>query len=150
MKNYLLLFLLFSFTQCKKENTVISTPVGSFYINEVKVNETLPVSGNFYHTSLNPSIRISFSAPINQATAGTNISLTNQGGSIIPISLSYANDSQLVVQPLAALSPISKYTISVLTALKAQNNDTLQVAGNYKMATQCPAWQESEILREIL
>ena len=133
MKNWLLVFVLFTCIQCSKTDTSSIAP-GSFSIIGIKINDAGPANTNtFYNVNYNPVIKINFSAPVDHSTVSSNFIFTPA----VPFTASYSNnDSTIAIQPNAALAPLSKYRITVLTALRSQQNANLSPQGNVDFITQ--------------
>ena len=147
MKNYLLfLFVLFAFSQCKKQadiitppsdSTNISLPGDALFLISVNLNNVVPVNNNFYHVTLSPLIKFSFSAPVDHSTVSPNISFLSASGSTVSYVTSYANnDSQLIIQPTIALLPLAKYNLKLLTGLQSQQHGNLTVSSSFSIVTQ--------------
>jgi hypothetical protein len=136
MKKYLLFFLLFGFSRCKKGE--VTPPVsGNFSFTKATISNTLPVNGNFYHTDLLPSVSISFSSAIDPSTVNDNISFTRAGGASIACTVTYENnDSTLVVKPSAPLTYLTRYTVGILSGLKSQQQGTISQQSNFGIITQ--------------
>ncbi len=74
----------------------------------------------------NTIVKIYFSAPINIFSVPGNIALVS-GATTIPINYSFDNnDSALVIQPSAALTELTSYSLSVLTAVKSAADSSLK------------------------
>jgi hypothetical protein len=72
-----------------------------------------------------PQIKISFSAPLDRNTVGAAVSIKDKGGSAASFTTAFENnDSTLVFQP--SLNYLTKYDVSVSTALKTKSNGQLQ------------------------
>lgn len=139
MKNYLTLFVILTFFQCKKQdnNTVTSFPPKLLILSSTKVDNLTAVSNNFYPTSLNPIIKISFSAPIDHSTVNNNLSFIEVSGNNVPHSISFANnDSLLIINTDTQLSPLTKYNINLLTGLQSTNQGNLSAYTSYTLITQ--------------
>jgi hypothetical protein len=71
-------------------------------------------------------IRLRFNSIINRGTVAANISLTDNGGSPVPGSLSYeSSDSVVVLQPASPLNFLTKYWVKVTNTLKSTNGGNL-------------------------
>ncbi|MEO8771101.1 MAG: glucoamylase family protein [Ferruginibacter sp.] len=139
MKNYLLFFVVITCFQCKKQDasTVIPVTPEPLTLSSAKVDNLFAVSNNFYPTSLNPIIKISFSAPIDHSTVDNNLSFIGVTGNNIAHSISYANnDSLLIINTDAQLSPLTKYNINLLTGLQSTNHGNLSAYSSYTLITQ--------------
>ena len=127
MKHYFLLFLAFCCFSCsKKSQPVPPPPVGSFLVSSIKVDDQIANKGNnFYQVSLNPLIKISFTAPVDKASVTNSINLVKTAGSSA-FNVSYSNsDSTLEIQP-SALQPLSKYVLTITTAIQSNQKVALK------------------------
>ncbi|MGF7232524.1 glucoamylase family protein [Arachidicoccus sp.] len=131
MKYFVLLFfIIFSLGSCSKgtaDNNPVVSPPSSFDLSSFKVNGTY--SGfTYYNVATTPAIRVSFFAPIEEASANNSISLANATtGSPIAISLNFQNeDSSILIEPKSPLPPLTKFTFSINAALKSKSNATIQ------------------------
>ena len=127
MKHYFLLFLAFCCFSCsKKSQPVPPPPVGSFLVSSIKVDDQTANKGNnFYQVSLNPLIKISFTAPVDKASVTNSINLVKTAGSSA-FNVSYSNsDSTLEIQP-SALQPLSKYVLTITTAIQSNQKVALK------------------------
>lgn len=137
MKVCLAILVIFCFTQCKKENNAPITNQNTFVITYVRSDNATPIYNYFYNTSLNPQIKFSFSAPIDHSTIADNIFFNRSNGSAVSYAVSYSNnDSQVVIQPNTTLTPITKYTVSILPGLRSQQQAILSAQGNFNIITQ--------------
>jgi len=131
MKKYLVLFFALLYIGCakKKEPTPVP-PSGSFYITSIKVNDQPAVRGNnFFNVNVNPVIKISFTAPVDHASVNNNLSLVKTPGSTTAFNISNENsDSILVIKPTSVLLSLSKYTLTITTAV--QSNQGVILAAN--------------------
>jgi hypothetical protein len=128
MKNYLILFLcFFSFSCVKKSEPATPPPAGSFLISSIKINDSIAKrANNFFNVSLNPIIKISFTAPVDQASVDNNISLKNNSGNPVPFNISYENkDSVLEIKPVSSLQFLSKYKITFTTGIQSNQKIVL-------------------------
>ena len=128
MKNYLLLFLCFSSLRCaKKTGSAPPPPAGSFLISSIKTNNNIADrANNFFDVSLNPVIKISFTAPVDQASVANNISLKNISGNLIPFNISNENkDSVVELKPVSSLQSLSKYILTLTTGIQSNQNVVL-------------------------
>ena len=124
---------------CGKQKVTPTPPVPptptSFSFNALLVNG---LYNGFTYTGLNPQpvIKISFSVPVDHASATSAITLNSKDGTAAAFNLTYANsDSTIIITP-AALKFITLYNLSVSTALKSANKkSTLQTAVAVKMTT---------------
>ncbi|HMK02766.1 MAG TPA: glucoamylase family protein, partial [Ferruginibacter sp.] len=123
MKNYIFLFLLlplyFSCSKSENNNAAPPPPPVSFSFTALKINGQ-PGGFTYYNINRTPVIKFSFSAALNRSTIAGNILFRDRSGATINYSTTYENnDSTVVVQPAAPVNFISKYTVSVSTALRS-------------------------------
>jgi len=124
---------------CTKESTskppVVIIP-GAFALVKASVNDSTANNLIFYNVTTNPTLKFSFSAPIDTSSVRGDVAFTT-GGSVIPVSFSYANnDSTLIVQPIAALRPLTQYTFSILTSVKSAADSSLKNMIRLNLSTQ--------------
>lgn len=109
---------------CSKNsgNNTQPTPVPeSFSFQSLKVNGHF--SGfTYFNVNKTPLISLEFSAPLDHNSVSSNIQLSGNS-----ITTSYQNhDSVIIIQPVSALNPITKYTLTVSTSLKSNGGGSLQ------------------------
>ncbi|HVW97646.1 MAG TPA: glucoamylase family protein [Mucilaginibacter sp.] len=114
---------------CSKDKTTTPvTPVPpvpeSFSFNALKVNGTFN-GFNYNNVNSKPVIKLSFTAPIDEASVAANVNLRTKSGSATTFSTSYENgDSTIVINP-SGLDPITQYVLSVTTGLKSAKKGSL-------------------------
>lgn len=113
-------FVLLLFACKKKDNSSPPITPALFDLAGVAVNGN---SGGltYYGVSTTPTIRLSFTTPVDRSTMANGITLTNtSNGAQIPLQYSNtANDSVVVLQPSTSLLPLTKYTVTIGTTLKS-------------------------------
>jgi hypothetical protein len=111
----------------KKSEPATPPPAGSFLISSIKINDSIAKrANNFFNVSLNPIIKISFTAPVDQASVDNNISLKNNSGNPVPFNISYENkDSVLEIKPVSSLQFLSKYKITFTTGIQSNQKIVL-------------------------
>ncbi|MBM3414636.1 MAG: beta-glucosidase [Bacteroidetes bacterium] len=119
----LLLFGIFTGGNCNKPNPVPPPPPP---VLALTLRSATLMGQDFYEGKHNVGragvIRLLFSAPVNRATTSNTLIYTDGIGDAIPFSLNYERgDSQLLIQPSAALAGISLHKFKVLTTLKSVN-----------------------------
>ena len=123
-----------SFFACKTQTTVAPE---QFYFKTVTVNDQQ--SGGFYanNTNLTPKIEISFSAPLNTATAQSAISLVErQSSTKVPLNLTFFNaDSAVRLVPQQPLKSITQYNILVNPELESKQKTPLNSNINFGLIT---------------
>jgi len=121
----ILFFLIWS---CQKDNTGGNDPVTvPFNYTSVKVNGTF---SGFDYKGINdmPAIQISFTAPIDQPSTKTAISLIDKNSKALPVSLFFDKaDSLVTIKPASALNALSGYTLSVSNNLKSKEGNLLSI-----------------------
>ncbi|MES2430158.1 MAG: glucoamylase family protein [Bacteroidota bacterium] len=143
MKNYLIILLIFFLFSCKKDTDPI---VETFTVNSTKINDEAGIRYNINYT---PSIKVSFTAPVNKSSVASGIIINETGVGVIPVNYSYQNnDSIVLVQPSTTLKPLTKYTVSINMALKTQNNTTLQYATSTEFITQIDSTNKFPLLTD--
>lgn len=140
---FISLFLLFS---CTNKEAPLS-PAALFNVTGFSINGNgAPVQ---YNIGYNPIIKISFSAPVKRNLVAANVLLTLNGATIVPVNFMYQNsDSMVILQPLAALVPISKYNLSVTTNLQSAGNSNLQSAFAISFITQIDSTDKFPLLTD--
>jgi hypothetical protein len=134
---YFFCFAIIVFCGCKKNKDNNSAPPSHpfFHLISLNINGT-PSAGSNYGVNTNPVIKFSFSATLEHNSVSSAISFKNSPGASITFNTSFENnDSTLVIQPGSALSFITKYVLSVSTALKSKDNGTLQSAASVNFTT---------------
>ena len=125
---------------CSKSDKTSPTPTppappASFAFNTLKVNGKY---NGFTYINLNtsPVIKISFSAAVNTASVAGAVSFKTDSGVTIAYKATYQNnDSTVVIEPSAALAYLTKYTVSVSTALQSSKKGSLESAVNVNLTT---------------
>ena len=134
------ILLVLAAAACSKSGSPATTPPttdppASFTFNTLKVNGTYK---GLSYTNVNPSpvIQLSFLAPLDHTSVNNAVTLKTTGGAGVNITTTFANnDSTLVIQPATPLLPITKYTLSVSTALQSQSKGALQTAISVSLLT---------------
>jgi hypothetical protein len=121
MKKWLLLFFAIYLSACSKPSIDPPLPPAPFNITSIQINGQNPVRGNsFFNVKGAPSIKLSFTSPIDRATASQNIQLAQNPGSGVSINVSYSNnDSTIIIQPSNTLTPLSKYSLTLTSAFQS-------------------------------
>ncbi len=131
LKNVLIYGLAFLVFSCSKKDEVIA-PANTLNVTGFSIN------GNNASTQYNiaylPTIKLSFSSPVNRSTTGAGISLVENGNAIIPLNFSFEQmDSTVSIQPASALKPLSRYVLFATNAVKSVHGAILQTnfQGNF-------------------
>ncbi|WP_461100450.1 glucoamylase family protein [Spirosoma koreense] len=122
---YLPLMALVCCLSCKTQKD--PEPAESFSYKSVQVNGQTSASLTYQNVSLTPTIRLGFTAPINQESAKNTIQLTEKA-TASPVSLSYAfgaTDTTVTIGPTKALKSLTAYTVTVQPTLTSQRSTTL-------------------------
>ncbi|MBK5269845.1 MAG: Ig-like domain-containing protein [Bacteroidia bacterium] len=145
-KSFIFFLTLFIFFSCKKNPAPIpATEI--FNVSEYSINgNSASIQYNIDYT---PVIKISFSAAVNRSLIQNNVLLNLNGAAATPVSYTYQNsDSTVILQPLATLTPISKYNLSVSTNLLSTRNTNLQSAFAISFITQIDSTDKFPILSD--
>src|SRR5438270_7965045 len=127
MKKALIIFLFGCILSgCKKQNTTTqqnNTP-SPLDLVRLTINDS---SSNFYNFNSTSVIKASFTAPVDRNTVASDITITDNSGSSVPLNYSYAaNDSMIIIQPSAAVKPLTVYTLTLSTGLKSKEGSFLK------------------------
>ncbi|MBK0381252.1 glucoamylase family protein [Mucilaginibacter segetis] len=155
LKIYAGVCLIFLIMACKSNDPAPSPvhpviPPASLNFNALKVNG---VFNGFTYTNVNnnPVIKISFSSPVDEASVANALSIKDKTGANVTYTSSYENnDSTIVIKPV--FNFITKYTVSVSTALKSAKSANLQSPIDINLTTgidpadKFPAITDNELL----
>lgn len=125
------------FGACKKSGAPYNppTPPASFEFNTVSVNG-VSKGLNYTNVARTPVVRFSFTAPISLASIANAVAFKDNTGSKIGYNATLdQSDSVIVIQPAAALSAITPYTVSVSQALQDKAGGSLQSAVSIQLTT---------------
>ena len=90
----------------------------------------------YRNTSISPSIKIKFKAPLQSSSVQQNISFTDKSGTSIGFSTKLENgDSTIVIVPNTPLKFLTRHNISVTTGLQSKSGGNLQSAFNFSFLT---------------
>ncbi len=104
------------------------TPPSALTIKATTINGQAS-SAAVYNINTTPSIKYSFSAPVDKNTVAASFSFSSANNSSVAFNPVYENnDSMVVIQPAAPLNFLSKYVVSVSTNLKSKAGGSLQSA----------------------
>jgi len=124
---------------CSKHSSssaVVTTPPGPLKLTTTTVNGNLYTGAAFYGVNFSPVIRCTFSAAVDPGTATNAFSLTDNSGAPVNYIVSFAQgDSIVLIQPGAALKPLSKYSFALTTSLQSQAKAVLQAGVSLSFAT---------------
>lgn len=130
-------------------------PPPSFSFNSLRINGQF--SGfTYYNINASPVLKLSFFAPLNRSTVGSSFSFRDKSGAIVSYNTSYENgDSTVVIQPASALNYLTKYTVTVSTALKSLVGGNLLSGVDINFTTQIdssrkfPLLSDNELLDKV-
>ena len=137
MKSTLYSFLIILvFTGCSKKESPPQEPevftISSVTINQKNENK----SRLFFQVPDIPSIKISFSAPVDKAVFNNNIQLAKQQGSGTATTVSFENnDSTVLIRSNAKLDALSKYTLTFTTGIQSARKTPLASGEIYTLIT---------------
>jgi len=121
---------------CKKENGSKPATGSPFIFVKGTINDSPLNSQSNYNVTINPIIKISFSAPVNPSSVPGNTAFTS-GINILPVNYSYANnDSTVIIQPAAALQALTSYSLSILTSVRSATDSSLKNPVRITLITQ--------------
>lgn len=133
IKTYFLYALLFAiaFPSCKKSSDSMPVPpapippaIQIFQLSSYSLNGNSNYSQN--GAALSPAIRLSFSGKVNTSTVSAGISLSNANGTQTALNAKFQNgDSVVSLTSVAALQPLTKYTLTLSNSLKSSQNAPL-------------------------
>ncbi len=132
---YIAVILAIFLGSCKKNDAGNSTPP-AFVLQKTSVDGV--ENGNSYNNvGKKPVIRFYFSGgAIDKSTVASNVFFTDDKvGASVPFSLSYDNDSTMVIQPGIDLVFLSKYNINIFLGLKSVTGVVLKQAVLVKLIT---------------
>lgn len=115
----------------KKESPVLEE---SFRVHTVQVDGRQGESISF--VSGLPVIKISFTLPVDRATADMAISLATEQNEPVATSLTFGGDNkELIVTPLNKLAGLSRFAVSVSRQLQSANGKPLLAAASIPFST---------------
>jgi len=150
------LYIFFSFvlfvSACKKGGsdpvpTPTPTPT-SFSFSALKVNGSFN-GFTYYNVNFTPSIKFSFSTKISQQSISNAVSFLDKSGATVAYNSSLENnDSTVVIQPSSALIPITKYTVTVSSTLRSQQNTSLLSGVTVNLTTQIDSTNKFPVITD--
>ena len=110
---------------------------------------TASLQATNYNISRNPTIKLSFSAPIDRNTVASNIQLKDNSSATVSTNISYErSDSVIVLKPASALSGISRYSLSISNQLKSVAGGRLNRSSNDGLITAIDSSRKFPINRD--
>ena len=141
--SYILLLLLA--LSCRKNENPDPASV-SFSYGSVKVNGTF---SGFDYKGLNdlPSVKITFAAALDQASAKSSITMTDKNSVAIPVNLVFEKkDSAVTVKPASYLNNLTSYTLTVSNALKSKVGGYLSTTVTLNLTTGIDSTNKFEVI----
>ena len=149
------LVMFFLFNGCNKKGASPPPVPAAFNLSALKLNG-LAGGFTYYNINRNPVLRLSFSAPVNRNSVPIAITFTDKTGTGVSWNSQYENnDSTIVIQPVSVINYLTKYIISVATALKSASGVSLTSGINVTFTTQIdssrkfPSLTDNELLDKI-
>ena len=123
---FLFVLLILPILGChKKKETQPSELPASFSFNSLRVNGKNTIS-DYRGANPIPQIKISFTSAIDTSSVSYAFKFEDLNHSKVQLIVNYeSHDSTIVVKPFSPLSYISKYIVSVSTALKSKAGGSL-------------------------
>jgi hypothetical protein len=107
----------------------------SFTFNSLTLNGSF-TGYTYYNINTKPIVRIRFSAPLNKTSISPALSFKDKSGAAVAYNTSFENnDSTVVVQPVNPLSYLTRYSVSVSTALRSAAGGALLSAVDLNFTT---------------
>ena len=151
-KSWQVAFLITAFCACKKSG---DTPVPPPEDLTNLVRQQTLLDGNdlsssvVYNVGINPIIKFRFNKPIDRSSVLNGMMLKENGSLNIPVSIGYTNgDSLVTLSPAANLHNISKFQVSLTTALKSVSGKPLQTAFTANFVTRIDSSNKFPVLSD--
>jgi len=127
------------FNSCGKGGSPAPPPPptpSSFSFNSLKVNGQF--SGfTYYNIDRSPVFKLTFSAPLNKTSVTGSVVFADKSGAFVNYTTNYENgDSTIIIQPSSQLAYLTKFTLSVSTALRSVAGGTLLSGVDINFTTQ--------------
>ncbi|MBS1917821.1 MAG: Ig-like domain-containing protein [Bacteroidetes bacterium] len=126
MKKYLLTFLaiVVFFFSCKKNSGSTNSP--STFSLTFTLNGKNNGTNNYTNVNATPVFVFSFTAPVQQSSVASNVSLVDKSNNTVPVSITMQHsDSVAIIKPSNSLGSFSKYSLSVSQGLQSTTKGTL-------------------------
>ncbi|MEP6583850.1 MAG: glucoamylase family protein [Ginsengibacter sp.] len=143
MKKYLLVIItLVSINACTKKSDPIVTPPpppppNNFNFKSSVVNNSSNAASVYRGASPSSAITLSFSAPVKSTTIVAGILIRENAGASISFTNQLSNgDSNIIIQPSAPLKYLTKYVLSIGTALSSAQDVHLKSTTAITLSTQ--------------
>ncbi|HEV2355227.1 MAG TPA: glucoamylase family protein [Puia sp.] len=121
---------------CSKHSQSAKPPANGSAFGYVgtTINDSTYQTANIYNISDSPVIAVTFTAPVNQSSASSGITLAGKTG-FVTLNYSFPNDSTVVVRPASALHPLTLYTLVASTDLKSTADSPLNTTVRINFTT---------------
>jgi hypothetical protein len=106
------------------------------------------ISATNYNIRLNPVVRLSFNSPVDRSTVASSIFIKENGS---PVSTSYTyenSDSTIVVNSVAALKALTRYTINATTSLKSVKGGAMPADATVIFITQIDSTDKFPVISD--
>ena len=148
---YILFILLATSVSCSKGGEPAHPPP----MPETFKIITATVNGNAaspqYGTTLQPGIKVYFTAPVDRATIATGLTLSQTAGTSVTMNVAYQNgDSVVMLQPATSLLALTKYIIDFKNSLRSKNNTALLASAAITFITQIDSSDKFPIISDSL
>lgn len=136
----LFFFIVLFIFSCKKNDNNASNPTNpsptSFSFSSLKINGASN-GFTYYNVNYQPVLKFSFNTKIDLSSVAGAVSFKkNDGSNITFTSTLDNNDSSIIIQPQTNLTALTKYAVTVATALQSQQNSNLLSAVSVNLITQ--------------
>ena len=102
-----------------------------------------------YGTTLQPVIKVEFTAPVKPSSVTGAVKVTNMGGAEVAITTTLLNhDSVLVVQPTAALHFLSKYNFIITAGLRSSTDGLFSPEVNKNFITKIDSSRKFPVISD--
>ncbi len=109
---------------CRKE--AIKTPAGNSSFSLKTLTLDTVHSAPYYGISLNPSIQVQFTSPVNRGSAQNDLQLRSVPGTVISTTQTYEKgDSEVILVPTSPLIPITGYNVYFGSGMKSARGDSI-------------------------
>lgn len=144
--NYILIFLLAGLS-CKKKDTTPPAPDALQLVSSQLDNK--PPTAVYYDIKINPVLKLAFNNSLDRQTVAANVSLNENGVTIIPVNYSYEkNDSVLVIATQSSLKYLTSYYLRATTNLRSIKGGSLGNAVSIQFITSIDSSDKFPILTD--
>ncbi|MGO3164232.1 MAG: glucoamylase family protein [Sphingobacteriaceae bacterium] len=125
MKPIYLILICFFLHACSKSTDGDSRRKGSFSLSKLEVNEQNLIN-DAKGVTLDPRLVLTFDEPINQQDIQPHIRLLDSSKAMVGFRASMTGEGRKIsIQPDELLNPLTRYQISISSALKSANGTTV-------------------------